>query len=298
MTDILGLASIVTLYQAGNGIYELFDKVLILERGHEMFYGPLKEARPFMEGLGFICQEGSNVADYLTGVTVPTERLIRPDCEKSFPHTGEEIRVQYEHSDIYRHAITEYDYPATEEAAENTRLFKEAIKAEKSNHIPASSVMTVSFQKQVKACIMRQYQIIWGDKATLFAKQISVVILSLIAGSLFYDAPNDSTGLFLKSGALFFSLLYNSLLALSEVTASFTGRPVLTKHKSFALYHPAAFCFAQIAADIPILLVQISNFSLILYFMVDLTRTAGDFFTFWIILFATTMVCQSSDTIH
>jgi ABC-type multidrug transport system ATPase subunit len=30
MTDVLGLSSIVTLYQAGNGIYELFDKVRIM----------------------------------------------------------------------------------------------------------------------------------------------------------------------------------------------------------------------------------------------------------------------------
>jgi ABC-type multidrug transport system ATPase subunit len=70
MTDIFGLASIVTLYQAGNSIYNLFDKVLLIDEGKELYYGPLKQARPFMEGLGFVCIEGSNVADYLTGVTV------------------------------------------------------------------------------------------------------------------------------------------------------------------------------------------------------------------------------------
>lgn len=58
MTDILGLSSIVTLYQAGNGIYNLFDKVLVLDEGVELYYGPMKEARPFLEELGFICREG------------------------------------------------------------------------------------------------------------------------------------------------------------------------------------------------------------------------------------------------
>ncbi|KAM3083160.1 hypothetical protein ACMFMG_003820 [Clarireedia jacksonii] len=76
---------------------------------------------------------------------------------------------------------------------------------------------------------------------------------------------------------------------MSEVTDSFSGRPVLAKHKGFALYHPAAFCIAQIAADIPVLLVQISHFSLVLYFMAGLKQDAGSFFTFWIIIFATTM---------
>jgi ABC-type multidrug transport system permease subunit len=111
----------------------------------------------------------------------------------------------------------------------------------------------------------------------------------LIAGSLFYNAPSNSAGLFVKSGALFLALLYNCLLAMSEVTDSFSGRPVLAKHKAFAFYHPAAFCIAQIAADIPVLLIQVSHFSIVLYFMVGLRQDAGAFFTFWVLIFATTM---------
>jgi ATP-binding cassette subfamily G (WHITE) protein 2 (SNQ2) len=110
-----------------------------------------------------------------------------------------------------------------------------------------------------------------------------------VGGSLFYNAPMTSAGLFLKSGAIFFSLLYPALIALSEVTDSFTGRPVLAKHKSFALHHPAAFVFAQIATDVPILLFQITQFSLILYFMVGLRNTAEAFFTFLAVTFIAAM---------
>ena len=118
----------------------------------------------------------------------------------------------------------------------------------------------------------------------------SNIIQALTSGSLFYDAPNNSSGIFIKSGAIFVALLFNSLLSQSEVTDSFTGRPVLAKHKSFALYHPAAFCLSQIITDFPIHVFQVSVFSLILYFMVGLTASAGAFFTFWFIIFTTTMV--------
>lgn len=290
MTDILGLSSIVTLYQAGNGIYNLFDKVLVLDEGKEIYYGPMQEARPFMENLGFLCREGSNVADFLSGVTVPTERLIRPGYENRFPRNADMILAEYERSPISTNMAAEYDYPDTEVARERTEEFKMAVAEEKSNHLPKSSPMTTDFIQQIKACIIRQYQIIWGDKATLLIKQFSTLAQALIVGSLFYNAPNNSGGLFLKSGALFFSLLFHSLLAMSEVTDSFSGRPMLVKHKSFALYHPSAFCIAQIAADIPVLLFQISIFSIVLYFMVGLTMSASHFFTFWIVVFATTMV--------
>jgi ATP-binding cassette subfamily G (WHITE) protein 2 (SNQ2) len=68
MTDIFGLASIVTLYQAGNGIFDQFDKVLVLDEGKQIYYGPAKMAKQFMEDVGFFCPDGANVADFLTGM--------------------------------------------------------------------------------------------------------------------------------------------------------------------------------------------------------------------------------------
>ncbi|KAK9357277.1 ABC-2 type transporter-domain-containing protein [Lipomyces starkeyi] len=289
LTDTLGLASIVTLYQAGNGIYDLFDKVLVLDGGKQIYYGPMKEARPFMEDLGFICSDGANVADFLTGLTVPTERQIRPGYENTFPRNADMLRAEYERSPIRSRMVAEYDYPTTVLAKERTVEFKEAVAEEKHKQLPAKSSMTTSFPEQVRACVIRQYQIIWGDNSTFLIKQISTLIQALVAGSLFYNAPDNSAGLFVKSGALFFSLLYNSLLAMSEVTDSFSGRPVLIKHKSFAFFHPAAFCIAQIAADIPVILFQVSVFTVVLYFMVGLTQTASAFFTCWIFVTATTM---------
>ncbi|KAG5953521.1 hypothetical protein E4U53_005296 [Claviceps sorghi] len=288
MTDVLGLASVVTLYQAGNGIYNLFDKVLVLDQGMQIYYGPVSDARPFMEQLGFICDNGANVADFLTGVTVPTERKIQEDKKLTFPRDALTIRNLYEQTEICSTMKAEYDYPLTEDAKKRTELFELAVQMDKQKGVPKSSPFTVGFRQQVKACVMRQYQIIWGDKATFMIKQVSAIVQAVIAGSLFYNAPSTSAGLFVKSGACFFALLFNSLMSMSEVTESFNGRPILVKHKSFAFFHPAAFCLAQITADVPIILFQVLIFSIILYFMVGLTTDAGIFFTFVAILIATT----------
>jgi ATP-binding cassette subfamily G (WHITE) protein 2 (SNQ2) len=289
MTDTFGLSTIVTLYQTGNGIYNLFDKVLVLDEGKQIYYGPMKEARPFMEELGFACLDGANVADYLTGVVVPTERKIREGFENRFPRTAAEIRTHYENSSIKTRMEAEYDYPTTDLAKKRTEDFREGAAYDKAKNLPKKSPLTVSFSTQVKACATRQYQILWGDKATFIIKQTTTLVQALLVGSLFYAAPHNSTGLFIKSGGLFISILFHSMIAMSEVTDSFSGRPVLAKHKSFALYHPAAFCIAQITSDIPVILVQISHFSLVIYFMIGLRTDAGAFFTYWIFLFATTM---------
>lgn len=267
--------------------------MLLLEGGKEVFYGPLKEARPFMEDQGFLCREGSNVADYLSGVLVPTERLIKPGCERIFPRNADTLRSEYEKSDIARRMALDYNYPMTEEAREKTALFQQSVALEKDKHLPKSSPFTASVAAQVMTTVKRQYQIIWGDKPTFLIKQFVTLFQALIAGSLFYAAGSSgkmhSGLLFARSGALFFSLMHNSLISMSEVTESFQGRPILTKHKSFGLFHPAAFCIAQIAADVPIILVQITMWALPLYFMAGLTMAADAFFTYWIVLFTITM---------
>ena len=293
MTDTLGLATIVSIYQAGNGIYNLFDKVLVLDQGKQVYYGPMKNARTFMEGLGFMCDDSANVGDFLTGVTVPTERRIRESHQDRVPRTAEEIRDAYEKTSIKSDMWKELDYPNTAEARENTNDFKEAISHDKHRSLPKTSPFTTSFVKQLNACVKRQYQIVAGDKPTFVLKQVATLIQALVVGSLFYAAPNNTSGLFSKSGSMFFALLYNSLTALSEVTDSFAGRPVLAKHKAFAFYNPAAFCLAQIAVDVPILLFQAIQFSIVLYFLTGLRPEAGAFFTFLAIIFSLAM-CMAS----
>ena len=41
-----------TFYQAGNGIYNLFDKVLLIDEGREMYFGPRELAQKYFEDLG------------------------------------------------------------------------------------------------------------------------------------------------------------------------------------------------------------------------------------------------------
>lgn len=220
LTDEMGIATIVTLYQAGNAIYDLFDKVLVLDEGKQVYYGPREQARPFMESQGFVCQEGANVADFLTGVTVPSERQINPQYETRFPRNNVELQAAYRQSSIKPRMDLELSYPTSDEAKLNTETFVKAIRLDKSTRLPKSSPMTVSFVHQVQACIIRQYQILWGDKATFIIKQSSTIIQALIAGSLFYNASKDSSGLFVKGGSLFLALLFNALIAVRLQTLS------------------------------------------------------------------------------
>lgn len=128
-----------------------------------------------------------------------------------------------------------------------------------------------------------------GDWLSLLIKIVSAIIQALVCGSLFYNMPDTSESIFTRPGLLFFPIIYFILESMSETTGSFSGRPILARHKLFGLYRPTAFCVANAVTDIPVVLLQISAFSLIIYFMSALQMDAGKFFTFWIIIVANTL---------
>ena len=82
--------------------------------------------------------------------------------------------------------------------------------------------------------------------ASILIKQGSSVAQSLINGSLFYALPQTTNGIFTRGGTLFFILLFNALLSMTEVTVSFEGRAILAKHK---VRRVASARFASLFAD-------------------------------------------------
>lgn len=62
-------------------------------------------------------------------------------------------------------------------------------------------------------------------------------------------------------------------------------------HSSF--YRPAAYAIAQTVVDIPLVLVQVTIFNLVVYFMADLARTPLQFFISLLILWVLTMSMYS-----
>ncbi|KAI1264453.1 putative ABC multidrug transporter [Xylariaceae sp. FL1019] len=276
---------IATLYQAGNGIYDQFDKVLVLAEGRMIYFGPASSAREYFESLGFRCPPGANVADFLTSVTVSTERDIAPEYEATAPKTAEEFEYVYQNSDIYRSmqnaAITDQHALAAE--VEELEQKQKLEHSSSLNFLSQKSVYHASLSKQIYACTKRQLQVLWGDRQSNALRLASNIVVALISGSLFYNLPSSSDVILARAGSIFWPIIYLGLNCLSETTASFMGRPIFSRHKMLAFARPAAQAIACTLSDIPITIVGVSLFEIIYYFLVGFERTAAKFFTQWFI---------------
>ena len=73
------------------------------------------------------------------------------------------------------------------------------------------------------------------------------------------------------------ALLFGALSAMSEIPSLFSQRPIVHRHHKSALYHPFTEALALTIVDIPISFGIMLIFSIILYFLVKLQQSAGQF---------------------
>ncbi|KAF3343674.1 putative membrane protein [Verticillium dahliae VDG2] len=288
---------VATLYQAGNSIYSQFDKVLLLAEGRQIYYGSTRDARKYFEDMGFLSPPGANTADFLTSVVVETERLIRSGFEDSVPQSAPEFETRYRNSAMYRQMMEDIDLVSKESLSEEIRTLNSVCRLEKTRTIEAlsrySSPYHVSFLRQVGACTKRQFRIIWGDRWSNCLQIASSFCFALVTGSLFYNLSDTSDSVFMKPGALFYPILLFAMNKLSETTVSFTGRPIIARHKRLAFHRPAAHAMACVITDIPLVVALFTLFHIIFYFMVGLQHEAGKFFTNWLIYVLATLCFTS-----
>ncbi|BFZ59965.1 ATP-binding cassette transporter snq2 [Saitoella coloradoensis] len=292
LTDIKQTSTFVSLYQASAAIADQFDKVMVLDAGRTVYYGPVSEARAYMENLGFKPKPRMTLPDYLTGCTDEYEREIQEGYENVCPQTSEDLEQAWLNSPQFARLQKEMaDYKA--EIARDSKPveeFRMAVREDKWRGTPKKSVYTVPFWTQVWALTKRQMILKWQDKFSLVVSTISVLLVAIMIGTVFLDLPKTSAGAFTRGGVLFMALLFNALQAFTELPATVLGRPIVNKHKAYAFHRPATLWLGQIIVDLPFSAFKIFLFSVIVYFMADLARDAGAFFTFFLIIFTTNIL--------
>ncbi|KAK3695733.1 ABC-2 type transporter-domain-containing protein [Podospora appendiculata] len=291
MTDVSDRTTITTLYQAGEGIYELMDKVLVIDEGRMLYQGPAGEARQYFEDLGFYAPPRQTTADFLTSICDPNTRQFREGFEDRCPKTAAELEKAFRESAAYKRVLADVDdFKAhlSQTGHADARAFQDSVQAQKSRRVRTQSSYTVSFWKQVLACTRREFWLLWGDKTSLYTKFFIIISNGLIVSSLFYNSSPSTSGTFLRAGVAFFSIIFLGWLQLTELMKAMSGRVVVARHKEYAFYRPSAVNLARAITDIPILIAEAIIFGLILYFMTGLDRDPGKFFIYLLFIYVNT----------
>ncbi|KAI0265441.1 ABC-2 type transporter-domain-containing protein [Gloeopeniophorella convolvens] len=294
-TDVARLSTIVSIYQAGEPLYETFDKVCVIYEGRMAYFGRADQARQYFIDLGYEPAHRQTTADFLVAVTDPNARIVRDGFESRVPRSAAEFAAAFMASGAGKQNRADMDAYSQEFVGKPERAlaYKQSAKAEHATTQPGGSPYMISIPMQTRAVMLRRLQILRGNIATEIIILITFIVQALLNGSLFYNLKDETSEYFSRGGILFFALLWVALSSSAEIPALFAQRPIVVKHAKAAMYHPFIEAAALTIVDIPITFITNLVFSAILYFLVGFQASASQFFVFFLFMFIMALVMKA-----
>ncbi|KAG8728419.1 hypothetical protein FRC11_011105, partial [Ceratobasidium sp. 423] len=263
MTDIFKLTTFVSLCQADEGICDQLNKVLLIDEGRQVYFGPAKEARKYMLSL-------LPTTYWLHG---PERSCLARAFQQSRYWAVMVVERQATQAEWQREADNPSDIQAQ---------FLQASKEEKRKHASRNDPHIVSFFSVAKTLVWRQWLLQIQDAFSIFTGFATSIIIAIVAGSVYLNLPLTAAGGFTRGGVIFLAPLFNTFNAFMM-----GGRPILYKQLSYRFYRGSAHSVAQTITDVPLTSIRILLFSIIICFMCGLERNAGTFFTFYLFIYIT-----------
>lgn len=293
--DYLSSTPIVAIYQASQAIYDIFDKVIVLYEGRQIYFGRASDAKRFFVDMGFYCPDRQTTADFLTSLTSPGERKIRDGYEHLVPRTPDEFAARWKDSMDRKQLLGEIDAYQQEFPLHSDKYeeFSHSRAVEKAKRTRAASPYTLSYWMQIRLCLWRGFVRLKGDLTMTLTSVIGNMIMALIVASVFYDLNETTASFFSRGALLFFAILLNAFASALEIMTLWQQRPIVEKHDKYALYHPSAEAISSMVVELPSKIVTAIVFNIIIYFMTDLRRTAGHFFIFFLFTLSTTLTMSN-----
>ncbi|VEU22723.1 DEKNAAC103783 [Brettanomyces naardenensis] len=214
-STLLDTTALISIYQCSQDAYDLFDNIIVLYEGRQIYYGPGTEAKHYFEKMGYICPQRQTTADFLTSVTSPAERKSRDD---NVPHTSEEFEQYWKASSDYADLVKRISSYMNDCKQRNTsESFREAHVSKQSKHTSPSSPYRVSYNMQIKTIMRRNLWRFRGDPFFTVFSVVTNTMMGLILSSLFYNLPFTTGAFYYRTAALFFAVLFNAFSSLNEI---------------------------------------------------------------------------------
>ncbi|EAZ23288.1 hypothetical protein OsJ_06985 [Oryza sativa Japonica Group] len=264
-----GRTVVCTIHQPSIEIFEAFDELMLMKRGGELIYaGPL--------GL-----HSCNVIHYFE--TIPGVPKIKDNYNPStwmleVTCASMEAQLGVDFAQIYRESTMCKDKDALVKSLSKPALGTSDL------HFPTR--FPQKFREQLKACIWKQCLSYWRSPSYNLVRILFITISCIVFGVLFWQQGdinhiNDQQGLFTILGCMYGTTLFTGINNCQSVIPFISiERSVVYRERFAGMYSPWAYSLAQVAMEIPYVLVQILLIMFIAYPMIGYAWTAAKFFWF------------------
>eukprot|EP01012_Entosiphon_sulcatum_P000011 TRINITY_DN0_c1_g1_i1.p1 TRINITY_DN0_c1_g1~~TRINITY_DN0_c1_g1_i1.p1 ORF type:complete len:1430 (-),score=273.60 TRINITY_DN0_c1_g1_i1:211-4500(-) len=275
---------IMSQYQASPEMFEIFDNLLLLDAGRQVYFGPIKGAIPYFEKLGLRCPPRRTIPDFLATVVDRVAEVTIPGANP--PQNPEQFARSFIESEEFLGVYKEIEScnlsppEASHQAPEAKVAFEQKY--------------ATTFKYQLKRLVKREFMVFKQATQQLVYPRIGQnVFMGLVLGLLFLRLDTTEKGSYSKTGCLFQALTNVSFSSFSFMPALLLARNVFYKHKDARFFHPMAWFLSKTVSDLPFTILDTLIFGSLVYWMVGFYSDAARFGFFLLVLW-TTNVCMSN----
>eukprot|EP00516_Mucochytrium_quahogii_P004851 CAMPEP_0203749368 /NCGR_PEP_ID=MMETSP0098-20131031/3962_1 /ASSEMBLY_ACC=CAM_ASM_000208 /TAXON_ID=96639 /ORGANISM=" , Strain NY0313808BC1" /LENGTH=1521 /DNA_ID=CAMNT_0050638417 /DNA_START=894 /DNA_END=5459 /DNA_ORIENTATION=+ len=252
---------VVALLQPPPETIELFDDIILLADGREIYHGPRTEILQYFQDLGFTCPENKDLGEFLQELPTSSsgDFVTKGFDPSTVPKTSDDFAHAWHNSLLYKSLLS------TEDPNER-------------NFISPEQVSENTFWNKFKLALSRNWRIRARNLSSIKVRAFQNVFSGGLFGVLFWQVGDDQW--YLK--AMLFGLVPQFMQAGSfgNINPLIQDRPIVYKQLRSNFIGVVPKILADYVAFIPMKLLDVLVFGNAIYFMCGLALNVQSYLVF------------------
>ncbi|KAG4187653.1 hypothetical protein ERO13_A08G114650v2 [Gossypium hirsutum] len=266
-----GRTVVCTIHQPGIDIFEAFDELLLMKQGgQEIYVRPLGhnscELIKYFEGIEGVSKikDGYNPSTWMLEISIAAQEMA----------LGVDFADVYKNSELYKR---------------NKALIEQLnMPSRGAKELHFCTQYSQSVLSQFLACLWKQRCLYWRNTEYTAVRFFFTTITALMFGTMFWKVGSKRgrrQDLLNAMGSMYAAVLFIGVQNASSIQPVVNvERTVFYREKAAGMYSPMAYAFAQVAIELPYILVQTVTYGIIVYPLMAFEWSGARFF--WYLFFA------------
>jgi energy-coupling factor transporter ATP-binding protein EcfA2/ABC-type multidrug transport system permease subunit len=269
-----GRTTVCTIHQPSIDIFETFDELILMKSGGKIIYN------------GLLGHHSNKLIEYFQ--SIPGVPKIKDNynpatwmMEATSAAVEDELKIDF--ANIYKES------PLNRETLEMVRVLSEPEQGSKDLNF--STRFPQNYLGQFMACLWKQHLSYWRSPEYNLIRFVFMIVAAIIFGAVFWQKGkeiNTQQDLFNVFGSMYIAVIFLGINYCSTILPYVaTERSVLYREKFAGMYSSMAYSFAQVAIEIPYILVQAILYVAITYPMIGFHWSVPKVFWYFYTTFCT-----------
>ncbi|KAJ1977873.1 hypothetical protein H4R35_002127 [Dimargaris xerosporica] len=290
------MGALMTIHQPNAQTFRLFDKVILLSRGHVVYFGPVDTALEYFAALGYRCGQYDNPADfYLDLMTIDNstdEKSVETNARVEHLVVSYQ---QYANSQSDKHNHRDTAKPITPDTGQNIHGYPESAALAQSDpgtigqsqiSLPVvvdhpSSGWALPWVFEFLTLLERCWKAQLRNKFFIMANIIQYILLFLLLGFTFFQIDTTQSSIQNRIGLLLFLPVGYAFGVIAQLLGVFSKeRGIMLRERSVGSYRITSFYLAKFITELPFTLGIICTYLTGVYFLAHLQYEADKYFIY------------------